>query len=204
VPGQGLNFGSSMEGEKVMQTPLEIAFEGLEPSDSVAARVRQEASKLEHFYHRITSCRVVIDRPHRHHEGNAFNVRIHVTLPGNRDVVVSREPGDRKKHADVYAAIHDAFAAAKRQLQEAMRRRQTRLKHREAAPAAVIAKLYPYEGYGIIAAPDGRELRFERADVAGEGFEALRAGQEVAFAEQPGETGMVAVAVRQVGRPRAH
>jgi cold shock CspA family protein/ribosome-associated translation inhibitor RaiA len=188
-----------------MEIPLEIAFEGLEPSESVAARVRQEASKLEHFYHRITSCRVVIDKPHQHHQkGNNYFVRIHMTLPGGGDVVVSREPGHRRSHADVYNAIHDAFCAAKRQLQEAMRRRQTRVKHAETLPPGIIAKIYPYEGYGLIAGPGGRELYFDRDSVAEGGFDKLEAGQEVVFSEIAGDRGAQAVAVRVIGRRPVH
>ncbi|MBI1180441.1 MAG: 30S ribosomal protein S30 [Alphaproteobacteria bacterium] len=188
-----------------MEIPLEIAFEGLEPSDSVAARVRQEASKLEHFYHRITSCRVVIDKPHQHHQrGNAYYVRIHVTLPGGGDVVVSRDPGNRRAHSDVYAAIHDAFAAAKRQLQSAMRRRQSRVRHHEELPPGIIAKIYPYEGYGIIAAPGGRDVYFDRESVADEGFDALEPGQEVMFSEVQGEHGAQAVAVRGIAKRKVH
>ena len=187
-----------------METPLEIAFEGLEPSETVAARIRQEAAKLEHFYHRITSCRVVVDKPHQHHEGNAFNVRIHVTLPGEKDVVVSREPGNRKAHTDVYLAIHDAFAAAKRQLQDAMRRRKSRIKHHEPAPPGIIAKLYPYEGYGYIAVPGGRDLYFDRASVSDDAFDSLEAGQAVMFVEGQGEKGALAVSVRPLARQRLH
>ncbi len=188
-----------------MEIPLEIAFEGLEPSETVAARVRQEASKLEHFYHRITSCRVVIDKPHQHHQkGNAYYVRIHVTLPGGGDVVVSKDPGHKRSHSDVYNAIHDAFAAAKRQLQDAMRKRQLRTKHREALPPGIIAKIYPYEGYGLIAGPGGRDLYFDRDSVAEGGFENLEAGQEVVFSEVVGEHGAQAVAVRAIARRRVH
>ncbi len=189
-----------------MDIPLEIAFEGLEPSESVVARVRQEASKLEHFYHRITSCRVVIDKPHQHHQkGNSYFVRIHMTLPGGGDVVVSRDPGSRRvTHSDVYNAIHDAFAAAKRQLQDAMRKRQTRAKHREALPPGIIAKLYPYEGYGVIAGPGGRDLYFDRDSVAGGTFDALEAGQGVTFSEIVGDRGPQAVAVRAIARRHMH
>jgi ribosome-associated translation inhibitor RaiA/cold shock CspA family protein len=188
-----------------MEIPLEIAFEGLEPSETVAARVRQEASKLEHFYHRITSCRVVIDKPHQHHQkGNSYYVRIHVTLPGGGDVVVSRDPGNRRAHSDVYNAIHDAFAAAKRQLQEAVRKRQALMKHREALPPGIIAKIYPYEGYGVIAGPGGRDLYFDRDSVADGAFDALEAGQEVTFSEITGEHGAQAVGVRAIARRRLH
>ena len=43
-----------------MQVPLQIQFEEIGPSAAVEARVREEAAKLEQFFDRITSTRVVV------------------------------------------------------------------------------------------------------------------------------------------------
>jgi putative sigma-54 modulation protein len=43
-----------------MQTPLQIAFEGVDHSESMEARIREEAKKLEHMDERITSMRVAV------------------------------------------------------------------------------------------------------------------------------------------------
>jgi ribosomal subunit interface protein len=99
-----------------MQIPLEIAFKNMERSDAVEARIREKAEKkLERFAGRITSCRVVVEAPHRHqHQGNCFDVRIDIHVPGE-ELVVTRESTD-PAHTDVYVAIRDAFDAAVRQL----------------------------------------------------------------------------------------
>jgi ribosomal subunit interface protein len=111
-----------------MQTPLQLSFEHIGHSDAIEARIRDEAAKLEQFYDRITSMRVVVARPqHKHHTGDHFQIRIHITAPGAADIVVSREPAADGAHENAYVAIGDAFKAAGRQLQDLARRRQDRL-----------------------------------------------------------------------------
>ena len=93
-----------------MQTPLQLTFEHIGHSDAIEARVREEAAKLEHFYDRITSMRVVVARPqHRHHSGDVYQIRIHITVPGAADIAISREPAATGAPEDVYVTINDAF-----------------------------------------------------------------------------------------------
>ena len=102
-----------------MQVPLEIVFEGIDPSEFVEAKIRGEVDRLERFSDRITSCRVVVDAPHRHHKkGNLYLVRIHMTLPGGREVTINRNAHDKHAHEDAHVAIRDAFRAARRRLQD--------------------------------------------------------------------------------------
>lgn len=108
-----------------MQIPLQISFEGIGHSKPIEARIREEAEKLEQFYDRITAARVVVGRPqHRHEKGDTYQVRIHLTIPGTPDIVVSRDPGVDGAHEDAYVTIRDAFKAARRQLQDVVRERQ--------------------------------------------------------------------------------
>ena len=108
-----------------MQVPLQIAFEHIEPSDFIEKRVREEVGKLEQFYDRITSARVVVTRPqHRHRNGDLYAIRLHLTVPGAPDISVSREPASDGRHEDMQAAIADAFGVARRQLQDLVRLRQ--------------------------------------------------------------------------------
>ncbi len=107
-----------------MQTPLQVSFEGIGHSDAIEARVRDEADKLEQFYDRITSMRVVVARPqHRHTKGDTYQIRIHLSVPGAADIAISREPAVDGAHQDVYVTIRDAFNAARRQLQDIARKR---------------------------------------------------------------------------------
>lgn len=107
-----------------MQVPLQITFDNIERSDALEARLRDEVAKLEKFYGRITSARVVLTRPQRRqHKGDHYQVRIHLAIPGAADVTVNREPAEDTSHEDVYVTVRDAFEAARRQLQDAVRRR---------------------------------------------------------------------------------
>ncbi len=184
-----------------MQVPLEIVFEDMDPSDAINARLREEADKLEQFSDRITSARVAVAKPHRRHEkGNTYRLRIHITMPGAKDVIVNRDPGDRNAHEDVYVTIRDAFGAARRQLQDQVRKRQGQVKVHETPPHGVVATLFPEQDYGFITTSDGREIYFHRNAVAGDGFDALEAGHEVRFSESVGDEGPQASFVQPIGK----
>jgi ribosome-associated translation inhibitor RaiA len=108
-----------------MQVPLQIAFDGIQHSDAVEARIREEVEKLEQFSGRIVSASVVVARPqHRHHKGGIFHIKIHLVVPDAPDIAVSREPAADGAHEDVYVTIRDAFKAARRQLQDVARKRE--------------------------------------------------------------------------------
>jgi ribosome-associated translation inhibitor RaiA len=108
-----------------MQVPVQISFEHFPHSDAIEARVREEVGKLEQFYDRITAARVVIAKPQaRHEKGDTYQVKVHLSIPGAPDVVVSRDPAVTGAHEDAYVAVRDAFQAARRQLQDAVRERE--------------------------------------------------------------------------------
>jgi ribosome-associated translation inhibitor RaiA len=84
-----------------MQVPLQITFHDIDPSEAIEARIQERAAKLEEFCDRITSCRVVVEAPHRrNHKGRLYSVRIDLTLPG-AEIVVNREPQLNHAHEDV-------------------------------------------------------------------------------------------------------
>jgi ribosomal subunit interface protein len=109
-----------------MQNNLQISFRGMETSAAVEARIRERTERLERFDDRITSCHVVVQAPHRHHQqGQLYEVRIQVRVPGD-ELVINREGSQDHAHEDVYVAIRDAFQAAERRLEERARRRSDR------------------------------------------------------------------------------
>jgi len=108
-----------------LQVPLEITGHHLSVSDRTEKLIATKTAKLERFYDRLTSCRVVIDGPGRHQKtGSPFNVRIHLGVPGSEITI------DRQQEADLTAAIHAAFDAATRKLQEYARTRRGEVKSR--------------------------------------------------------------------------
>ena len=114
-----------------MQIEPQVSCHGVPATAEVDALCRKEIGKLERYHGRITSCRVVIGKPHhRHHEGDLFSVRIRLGLPGG-EVEVNREPPDRRAHEHLRVALRDAFDAARRRLQDYVRRQEGRTKHHE-------------------------------------------------------------------------
>jgi ribosomal subunit interface protein len=100
-----------------MKQPLQVRFNGLEPSEAVEAAAHTKAEKLDRFHPGIMSCRVTIELAHKHQQqGRPFAVRIDVTVP-DRELTV-----DRVQDEDVYVALRDAFDDMTRQLEDSLRR----------------------------------------------------------------------------------
>jgi ribosomal subunit interface protein len=101
-----------------MRLPPQIVWQNLSPSDAIEAKIRQHIAKLEKFFDRLITCRVVIEVPHRHHhQGNIYHVQINLTVPGS-ELVVNRQPPQQQAHEDLAVAIRDAFESAQRQLKD--------------------------------------------------------------------------------------
>ena len=144
-----------------MQLPLQITFRHMAPSEAVAAKISQEAEKLDKFYRRITSCRVVVHAPHHHHKrGTLYRLTIELGVPGE-ELVVKHEPdlhgalehaGEEKQHKhlepgaphkDIYVVIRDSFKAARRQLQDYARRQRGNVKAHQSPPRGRVSQLVP-------------------------------------------------------------
>lgn len=106
-----------------METEPKIVFENMDSSDALRRRILAEIAHLEDFSDRITACRVVIGKPEKNHrKGNPYQIRIHVVLPGNKEVVVRPSTSGHQSHSDAMVAIRDAFDAARRQIQDSTRK----------------------------------------------------------------------------------
>lgn len=172
-----------------MQIPLQFTLRDMPSSPAVEAAVREKAEKLELFFDRITSCRVLIEAAHRHrHKGNLYHVRIDITVPGN-EIVVKRDPAEHAEHEDIYVAIRDAFDAARRQLQTFSARRRGEVKPHPVPITARVLRLFPAQGYGFLGTHDGREVYFHRNSLVDLDFDHLDSGTEVNFIEEQGHDG---------------
>ena len=115
-----------------MTPPVQITFRHIPASAAIESKIHDKVARLGSVYDRITSCRVVIEAPHRrHHHGKLYHVHINLVVP-DAELVVSHEPHDQHAHEDVYVAIRDAFHAARRQLEDYARRRRGEMKKHEA------------------------------------------------------------------------
>jgi ribosomal subunit interface protein len=183
-----------------MQLPLQITFRNMQPSEAIEAKIREKAEKLDKYYDRIMSCRVVVEPQHKHHrKGNLYHVRIDVTVPDG-ELVASREPDEHHSYEDIYVSIRDAFDSMRRQLEEHARRRRGDVKNHEAPPHGWVAEMYPAEHFGRIKTPDGRLIYFHKNSVLDTDFTELQIGSEVRFVEEQGELGPQASTVYVVGK----
>ena len=49
-----------------MILPVQVTFRNMETSPEVEAWIQEEAEKLDTYYGRTTSCRVIVETPHSH------------------------------------------------------------------------------------------------------------------------------------------
>ena len=203
-----------------MQSSLQITFRNMRPSASVEDWIRAEAEKLEDFYSRVMACHVTIEMPHRHHrKGSPYHIRIDLTVPGE-EIVVKREPSLRrraielgetavkkhlepkKSHKELRLAIHDAFKAIGRRLQDYARRQRGDIKSHPPLLVAQVGKIMQGEGYGFLTSADGRGIYFHKNSVLNRAFSKLRVGTKVSFIEESGEKGPQASSVRVVSKAK--
>ena len=187
-----------------MQLPLQITFRDIPPSEAIEAKIRQQIEKLNRFYDRIISCRVMIQAPHRHHhQGTIYHVRIDLTVPQG-ELVINRNPSQNHAHEDLYVAIRDAFAAAQRRLKSyaAVQRNETKI-HEIPSHGRVIS-LLPEDGYGFIETAEGDEVYFHQNSLLNCALRDLEVGSEVRLIEHMGDKGLQASSVRLIGKHHLH
>jgi len=114
----------------MLESNLTVTFHGLDHSDAVEERVREEASKLDRIFDRLIAGTVRIEVPHRT-QGHAklYAVHIQISMPGKGEIVVSHEPGKHEDHEDLFKTIHHAFNAARRQLKERVEKMRGNVKN---------------------------------------------------------------------------
>jgi ribosome-associated translation inhibitor RaiA len=112
-----------------MQTPPQIEFQNLSPTQAVRDAIAKHVEGLEQRWGRMTACRVVVKGPsERHHSGGLYDIHIRLALPDGREVNVERTAPEDERRADLNFAINDAFKRARRQLQDQVRRMQGQVK----------------------------------------------------------------------------
>jgi ribosomal subunit interface protein len=184
--------------EEAVKIPVQITFRGMDTSPAVEARIREKVKKLETFHERITSCRVVVEAPHRRHQkGRLYLVSVDVTVPGG-ELVVNTGKRFNHSHEDVYVALRDAFNAMRRQLEDHARESRGRVKSHDVPPHGIVVQMFP--DHGFIRTTDQGEIYFHRNSVVEGNFDQLDEGAEVRFTATQGEKGLQATTVRLVGK----
>jgi len=181
-----------------MQTQPQVSFHGLVADEEAREAVLDHVTQLDRIWDRITGCHVVITQPHRHHRsGRLYSVRVDLVVPGG-EIVVNRDHHVDRAHADVHVAIRDSFLAARRQLEDHVRRLRGAEKVHTARARGRIARLFPLQGYGFIETADGREIYFHRHAVAGHDDRRIDVGSPVFFTEEEGDDGPQAAFVQLI------
>lgn len=167
--------------------PIQVTIRDIPSSQALEDHILKKAHKLDHFYHRIQRCKIVVDMPQKHkHQGKLFRARIDLYVPGKELVV------NRKLDQDVYVAIRDAFNAAIRQLECYARKRRGDVKRHSGVNFGYVKRLILDEGYGFIQAIDGDEHYFSITNVCFPNFTQLAVGDIVNFISVPANDGLQA------------
>jgi len=178
-----------------MILPVQISARRCTLSPAEEATIRQEASSLDTFADRIVSCRVVVETPHRRQRtGSRYALRIDIGLPQG-EVVVTRRADD-----NFLTAVQEAFAAARRQIQDHARVLRGDVKRPGEPDTATVAKLFPWEGYGFLQLETGEEIYFHRNAVVNDGFGKLEIGTQCRYVESIGDKGPQASTVIPIWR----
>jgi cold shock CspA family protein/ribosome-associated translation inhibitor RaiA len=175
-----------------MDVPPEIAFRGLEPTETLKERILEGIDDLEEVYDRLVSCRVMVeDTTAARHSGKIYRVRLEIGVP-NQTVVVDRKPKEAEEARDVYQAVKHAFDIGRRRLSEVKERQRRDVKTPQLPTHGRVVKLLG-EGeearYGFLLSEDGREIYFHENALVEVDYDDLEVGAEVRYTERRGDEG---------------
>lgn len=182
-----------------METEPQITFRGLDSSPALTELAHDHIAKLERSFDRITSCRVTIEKSSAQgQKGHLFKVSVDMEVPGGF-IAVNRKPGDLNAHEDVKVAMRDAFAAARRQLDDHVQKMGgVHVKSHPESRYGRVARLFSEQGYGFIETGTGTDVYFGRESVTGP-WDDIQIGSEVEFSLMEGDKGPFAVNVSHRG-----
>ncbi|HYK99898.1 MAG TPA: HPF/RaiA family ribosome-associated protein [Steroidobacteraceae bacterium] len=181
-----------------MILPLQLTFRQMEPAPALEARIRELAARLDRFSAHIQSCRVVVEpRSHRSRKRALYDFHLDIALP-DEEIAISHVHRSDRAHKDPYVALHDAFRAARRRLEDYERRRRLNVKTHVSQAQGRICELDATRDCGRIATEDGRLVYFHRNSVLGGSFQGLTTGTRVRFVEEPGDLGPQASTVHVI------
>lgn len=187
-----------------MQIPMEIAFHNIEKSDWAENEIRGHVARLEKTYERLITARVRVEQraDNRNHTIPPV-VRIELSIPGKKDIVVAHEPDHLQRKfqsPDLHNAINEAFRIAELQLSKLKDQRtdHTAAAMHEASHEFLgqVAEVNAERDFGFVLTKEGGLLYFHRNSVLSGDFDVLERGDEVRYVEDIGDTGPIATKVR--------
>lgn len=119
-----------------MTIPLQVTFRDLVPLPSLEPEIQRLADKLSQWTPDVMGCRVSVEATgNRHRQGHEYTVKITVRVPDAEMAATSHH-----RDMDIQRAVHGAFDAVGRQLQDYARVRRGQVKQHE-APGEHVAAL---------------------------------------------------------------
>jgi ribosomal subunit interface protein len=122
-----------------MKLPLQVTFRDLVPLPSLESEIQRRAAKLDQWTADVMSCHVVVAATgNRHRQGHEYSVTVSVRVPDAEITAVTHHDD-----LDIHRAVHGAFDAVGRQLEDYARQRRGQVKQHETStnraewPAAV-------------------------------------------------------------------
>src|SRR5690242_3088109 len=188
-----------------MQIQPEIAFHNCEKVDWAEDQILDHIDRLEEIYDRVITCRVRVDQTNDNTNHTIPPVvRIEISVPGHKDIVVAHEPDhlQRKYQApELHNAINEAFRIAEVRLSKFKDKRSDHgtsdLRHEAANEfRGQVAELTPGEDFGFLMTKEGALLYFHRNSMLSGDFDRLHRGDEVSYVEAMGDNGPTASKVR--------
>ena len=182
-----------------MQVAPEVSYKNIASSQRIRRRVAKELAHLEKIYPRLISCKVLVEGPDgtRGSKGHLARVRLHLGLPGGREVAVSHRSDDNHAHEDVYVAIRDSFRAAERQLKKIKPDPRVDGSLEDTRLSGTIARFNAEERSGFIQASDQTDYYFHENEVTGGEFDQLTIGEAITFRPDMGKKGPMARTVHR-------
>lgn len=159
-----------------MKLPLDISSSGLVLPQVLEQHIHEQAQNLASFFSHIIHCRVNLT--YRISQPHPLCVFIHMTVPG-RCLVTTHN-----RTENLYAAINEAFKAARLQLSN--HARQVNHPPQDSLTGlgpAIISSLDREQGYGQIKTRAGKTLYFDEQNVLHNAFNQLHPGMKVRFIE---------------------
>jgi ribosomal subunit interface protein len=110
-----------------MKLPVQVVFRDMVPLPSLEGEIRERVARLERFAPDLMSCHVTVEASgNRHHQGHRYVVKIDLRLQGD-EVFAGQHDADE----DIALAMHGAFDAVTRQLEDKVRRRRGQVKQHD-------------------------------------------------------------------------
>lgn len=177
---------------------MELQVEGRNVSirSTWQEKIDEEKERLDRHHPGLVHTLRVTVTGTKHHKEGGFELQLVASVPN--DTVVVKRKGEA-----VLVILVDAFDTLGNQLKELQRKRRQTSKVPEVALGAttvegVIKKLVPYESYGFLTTPDGKEFYFHENALKDVKMDQLTEGDCVKFGEGEGDKGPCAAWVRSV------